>query len=335
MARMPWRTRLLTTLLDRGLRGSITDMDIEQIQRSRSLTYPNRPPFTWVVGRTPRHIRISDTWFETRDGSSRQVRVYRPLGAGRHPVVVYFHGGGWVLGSPRQYDSLCARLADQVEALVLSVDYRMAPEHRAPLAVLDAIDAVRWVASGAEGLGGDPTRLAVCGDSAGGNLAAAVCHAAYDDGGPAIAHQALIYPGLDLTMSFPSIRQHAHAPVLTAADIEAFLQHYLGPEPALQRDDPLISPFWREQLRGLPPALVQTADLDPLRDEGQAYAARLREAGVPVRATNYLGMVHGFASFPGATLAGAQAMLELTTELRRHLAPPPGGHAGPPHAGKV
>jgi len=182
---------------------------------------------------------------------------------------------------------------------------------------------LRWAAAHAADLGGDPARLAVAGDSAGGNLAALVCHVAHDEGGPAIAHQALVYPGTDLSMSFPSIREFADAPILTTHKMDVFLAHYLGPQPAYDPRDPRISPYWREDLTGLPPALVQTAEFDPIRDEGQAYAARLAAAGVPVRATTYLGTVHGFASFPGATIVGRQARQELVDELRRHLTPEP------------
>ena len=135
-----------------------------------------------------------------------------------------------------------------------------------------------------------------------------------------IAHQALIYPATDLSKSFPSVHENGDAPMLTEAKMDAFIAHYLGPDPMDLRD-PAISPYWRADLTGLPPALVQTADIDPIRDEGLAYAARLADAGVPVRVTNYLGTVHGFASIPGATLIGKQAQHELVVELRRHLHP--------------
>jgi acetyl esterase len=232
--------------------------------------------------------------------------------------VVYLHGGGWVLGSPRMYDPLCSFLAAEVGAVVLNVDYRLAPEHRAPTAALDCVDAVRQLPAHGGRWGSDPSRVAVAGDSAGGNLAAVVCQVVRDEGGPRIAAQALIYPGTDATMSQPSIRQHADAPVLTRRKIEAYLDHYRGPG-GLAPQDPLLSPLWAADHNGLPPALVQTADLDPLRDEGALYAERLSGAGVPVRLTNYLGAPHGFASFPGATHIGAQARAELVTELRRHL----------------
>ncbi len=164
-----------------------------------------------------------------------------------------------------------------------------------------------------------PSRIAVCGDSAGGGIAALVCHAAYDEGGPAIALQALLYPCTDATQSFPSAAEHESAPVLSAEKIRVFTEHYLAD--VVEPTDPRVSAYWRKDLRGMPPALVQTADLDPLRDEGLAYAERLADAGVPVRATNYLRTVHGFMSFPGATTIGEQARYELMSELRRHLNP--------------
>ena len=320
MPRMPLRTRLLTFVLDHGTHPKITDLDVPGIQHARTRVAPLRRPFTWVTGGMPLDVQTRDLWFPVRDGSQRPARAYLPSTPGPHPVIVFFHGGGWVLGSTRQYDPLCGLLAARVDALVLSIDYRMGPEHHAPQAVLDCVDATRWAATAAAGLGGDPARMAVCGDSAGGNLAALVCHAAYDSGGPAIAHQALIYPATDMSKYFPSVRENANAPMLTEAKMDAFIAHYVGPD-GLDLRDPQISPYWRADLTGLPPALVQTADIDPIRDEGLAYAARLADAGVPVRVTNYLGAVHGFASIPGATVIGKQAQHELVVELRRHLHP--------------
>jgi len=160
----------------------------------------------------------------------------------------------------------------------------------------------------------------VTGDSAGGNLAAVVCQVIRDGGGPKISHQALLYPATDATMSQPSIVENANAPNLTRAKIDAFLDHYLGPD-GLATNDPLVSPLWSASHQNLPPALVQTADLDPLRDEGRLYGERLAAAGVHVRQTNYVGVPHGFASFPGATNIGQQHRAELASELRRHLHP--------------
>jgi acetyl esterase len=319
MTGMPLRTRVFTTVLDRLPRGSILDMDLPQIQRARRSVAPTVPPYSWVTGKVPRSVTIGTDALAARDGASLPVRVYRPaVATGPLPTVVFFHGGGWVLGSPRMYDPLCSFLAAEVGAVVLNVDYRMAPEHRAPTAALDCVDAVRQLPAHGGRWGSDPSRVAVAGDSAGGNLAAVVCQVVRDEGGPRIAAQALLYPGTDATMSQPSIRQHADAPVLTRRKIEVFLQHYRGPD-GLSPRDPLLSPLWAADHSGLPPALVQTADLDPLRDEGALYAERLSGAGVPVRLTNYLGAPHGFASFPGATHIGAQARAELVTELRQYL----------------
>jgi acetyl esterase len=322
--RMPLRTRVFTTVLDRLVRKSIADLSLDDIRRSRASVMPAVAPFTWITGRVFGDVTREDTSFPARDGHVTPLRVYRPAGCSAShellPLVVYFHGGGWVLGSPRVYDPLCTFLARAVEAVVVSVDYRMAPEHRAPMAVHDCVDSVRWLAAHARSVGGDASHLAVAGDSAGGNLAAVVCQVIRDEGGPAISHQALLYPSTDATKSRPSIMEHAAGPVLTLAKIDAFLDHYLGPD-GLAPADPLVSPLWAASHADLPPALVQTADLDPLRDEGGLYAERLAAAGVPVRHTNYGGVPHGFASFPGATTIGLQHRAELVSELRRHLRP--------------
>jgi len=316
---MALRTRVFTTLLDRFGRESIIDMDLAGIRKSRAGVAPAVPPFTWVTGPVFADVTRADTSFPARDGHQVPLRVYRPDRSGAVlPVIAYFHGGGWVLGSTRMYDPLCTFLARAVEAVVVSVDYRLAPEHRAPQAVHDCVDAVRWLGHNADSLGGNGSRLAVSGDSAGGNLAAVVCQVVRDEDGPAITHQVLLYPATDATRSQPSIAEHARAPMLTRAKIDAFLEHYLGPD-GLATDDPLVSPLWATSHADLPPALVQTADLDPLRDEGTLYAARLAAAGVPVRHTNYVGVPHGFASFPGATTIGRQHRAELVVELRRHL----------------
>jgi acetyl esterase len=324
---MPLRTRVFATLLDRIGRESIIGMDLETIRRSRDAVLPAAPPFTWITGPVFPDVSRQNTSFAARDGHQVPLRVYRPRASrGLLPLIVYFHGGGWVLGSTRMYDPLCTFLARAVEAVVVSVDYRMAPEHRAPRAVHDAVDSVRWLAGHAghaghaDCWGVDTSRLAVSGDSAGGNLAAVVAQVVRDEYGPTIAHQALLYPATDCTKSQPSIVEHARAPILTRAKIDVFLDHYLGPD-GLATDDPLVSPLWAASHADLPPALVQTADLDPLRDEGKLYSERLAAAGVAVRYTNYVGVPHGFASFPGATSIGQQHRAELVSELHRHLRP--------------
>jgi len=312
--------------MDRFGRSPVLEMDLAGIRRARLSVAPTVPPFSWITGPAFRDVTRQDTSFPARDGHQVPLRVYRPAppslasttARGPLPLIVFFHGGGWVQGSTRMYDPLCAFLARSVEAVVVSVDYRLAPEHRAPQAVHDSLDAVRWAGDHCGAWGADGSRLAVSGDSAGGNLAAVVCQVVRDEGGPTISHQALLYPATDATKSQPSIVEHAAAPMLTRAKIDAFLDLYLGPD-GLAADDPLVSPLWAANHADLPPALIQTADLDPLRDEGTRYAERLAAAGVAARHTNYFGAPHGFANFPGATTIGQQHRGELVSELRQHL----------------
>lgn len=320
-ARMPWRTWAFTTLVDRGLRGSIVSATPADIERSRAFVYPSGPGLDRLFGRGREPVGIAFGTAQARDGYSIPLRMYRPRGAAEHrddlPVILYLHGGGWVWGNVVNYDALCRFVAHEVQAVVVSVDYRLAPEHPAPQAAHDAIDATLWVAGHDSALRADTTTLAVCGDSAGGNLAAVVAQDFRDRGLDCIRHQALIYPATDMTMQSPSLVEHAVAPILSRAAVDRFADHY---EPRQERRaDPVVSPLFGG-LSGLPPALIQTADLDPIRDDGLRYAVALRAAGVQVRGTNYLGVPHGFMSFPGATTAGAQARAELVGELRAHLA---------------
>lgn len=310
----------LTALVDGVLSKPIEALDLAEIQAGRGRVFPDRPPVSWITGGGDRAVGITYGTAPARDGYEIPLRIYRPRAVRDTetdvPVIIFFHGGGWVQGNVVMYDPLCTHLARRVRAVVVSVDYRKAPEHKAPTAAYDGLDATRWVAGHGEVLRADPRRLAVCGDSAGGNLAAVVAQEARDDERLRVRHQALIYPAVDMTLASPSIDEHAHAPILTRANIHAFRAHYLadGADPT----SPLVSPLFGE-LAGLPPALVQTADLDPLRDDGARYAEALREAGVPVRLTNYVRVPHGFASFPGAVPMGAQHRAELVGELRSHL----------------
>ena len=245
------------------------------------------------------------------------VRIYRPQSDQALPVVVYFHGGGWVVGDIASHDTTCQRLAAGVPALVVSVDYRLAPEHRFPAAVVDCDAATAWVSAHAAELGGDPTRLAVAGDSAGGNLAAVVARHARDAGGPPIAFELLIYPATDLTGSFPSHTENGAGYLLDADTMRWFIDHYIDDE---DRRHPDASPLFADDLSGLPPALVLTAEFDPLRDEGEAYAERLRQAGVTVTASRYDGMIHGFYGLDSVFDASKRATAETLAALRDALA---------------
>jgi acetyl esterase len=246
------------------------------------------------------------------------VRVYTPAGAAPLPVVVYFHGGGWVIGDLEVVDRPCRLLASAAGAIVVSVDYRLAPEHRYPAAFDDCYGATAWVAEHAGELGGDPGRLAVAGDSAGGNLAAAVTLAARDRGGPPLAAQLLVNPVTDFNFGTESYRENREGYLLSKASMIWFWAHYLGAQ-GLDKD-PYACPLRADDLAGLPPAYVATSEYDPLRDEGEAYARRLREAGVAVTAKRFDGMLHGFFWTLAATPSAAGVLEDMAGVLRRSWA---------------
>jgi acetyl esterase len=224
------------------------------------------------------------------------ARVYTPktprLAGGLAPCLVFFHGGGWVIGDLDSHDVVCRKLADEGRLIVISVDYRLAPEHKFPAAIDDAIAATKWIADHARTLGIDAARLLVGGDSAGGNLAAVVTIAARDGNGPAIAGQVLIYPAIDFAMTHPSHREPETSILLTHTVIKWFRDHYLNG--AADVHDWRASPARAKTLIGLPPAYVLTAGADPLRDEGDEYADRLKQAGVAVTWRHFPGQFHGF-----------------------------------------
>ena len=255
------------------------------------------------------------------------ARVYRPeAAAGALPTIVYFHGGGWVIGDLDTHDDQCRRICSATNAVVLSVGYRLAPEHPFPAAPDDCLAATRWAAEHVAELGGDAGRIAVAGDSAGGNLAAVVAQAARDAGGPPLAAQLLIYPGVDFSGSgYPSRDENATGYFLTREDMEWFAGHYVA-EP--HRTDPRASPILADDLSGLPPAVVVTAEFDPLRDEGEAYADALERAGVTVVRRRYGGLIHGFFDLCALSPAAAGAVAEVCADLRGLLARRDAGVAG-------
>jgi acetyl esterase len=224
------------------------------------------------------------------------VRLYAPQGRAPFPVLVFFHGGGFVIGSIELYDEFCRALANGAGSIVISVGYRLAPEHKFPAAVEDCYAATKWVAENARAIGGDSTRIAVGGDSAGGNLASVVALMARDKGIVPLVLQLLMYPATDLAHDTLSAQENANDYFLTRGDMLWFRSLYLRSD--ADRNNPYASPLRAQDLQGLPPALVITAEYDPLRDEGEAYAARLREAGVTTKCTRYSGMIHGFLSLP-------------------------------------
>ena len=243
------------------------------------------------------------------------VRVYRP-GDEPAPVFLYFHGGGWVLGGLNTHHGVCATLAQQAGCVVCSVDYRMAPEHRFPAAVDDAWAATTWAAEHMDDLGGKPDALAVGGDSAGGNLAAVCALKARDIGLP-LALQLLVYPVTDADLDTSTYREFADGYYLTAYSMQWFWDHYL---PEGDRFQPDASPLRADDVSGTAPALVITAEFDPLRDEGEAYARRLEEAGVPVTLSRYDGMIHGFYRMPAVIDRANDALAESSAALRAAFA---------------
>ncbi|QAU47324.1 alpha/beta hydrolase [Bradyrhizobium guangzhouense] len=224
------------------------------------------------------------------------ARIYVPkqprLKDGAAPALVFFHGGGWVIGDLDSHDVVCRQLADAGALVVIAIDYRLAPEHKFPAAADDAVAATKWIAANARALGIDPARLSIGGDSAGGNLAAVVALAARDGDGPELAGQLLIYPAVDFAMTHGSHSEPETSVLLTHSVIRWFRDHYLSS--AADIHDWRASPARAENLAGLPPAFVMTAGADPLRDEGGEYAARLKQAGVPVTYKHFPGQFHGF-----------------------------------------
>jgi acetyl esterase len=247
------------------------------------------------------------------------ARLYEPadLPSGS-PLLVYYHGGGWVVGSIDSHDSTCRYLAKQANVRVLSVGYRLAPEYPFPAAADDAYAAFRYAAANAESLGADAAAIAVGGDSAGGNLAAVVCLDARRGGGPRPVFQLLFYPATDPSVRRPSRDLFGDGFFLTDDDMTWFIQHYCPDSSA--RSDPRIAILLAEDLRGLPPAYIATAGFDPLRDEGNAFADRLREAGVPVVKRQHDDLIHGFANFISLGSRFREAVSEAAGALRTGLA---------------
>lgn len=249
-------------------------------------------------------------------GGPLSVRIYTPRAATALPGLVYFHGGGFVLGGLDMNDRPCRMLANASGAVVVSVDYRLAPEHPFPAAVDDAYAATKYVAEHAGEFGIDPARLGVAGDSAGGNLATVTAIQSRDLGGPRLAFQLLVYPQVEFEDDSPSMREYGAGHFLDVEGIAYLLGHYCPR--AEDRRLPTASPL-RANLSGLPPAFILTAECDPLRDQGEAYAQKLRDAGVPVEHTRYEGMIHPFFSLAGIVDTGRTAIAHAAAATARAL----------------
>lgn len=294
-----WLTRRMVPI------ATMKEADVIAVQ---ARAVPKNAVTNWLFGTVPPGIETTDRRVPGATGDI-PVRVYRPAadGPATRPLVLYIHGGGFVFGNLGMGDWVCGTVAARVGAVVVSVDYRLAPSHVFPAAVEDCYAAFTWAADNAAELGASGP-IGVMGESAGGNLSAVTCLIARERGGPAICHQALIYPATDMTRATPTVT----APFLSGAEIARYKLFYLGPDgdPA----NPWASPLLAADHSGLPPALIQVAEHDPLRGDGVRYAAALRAAGVPVRFTEYVGMPHGFVNFPGLSRAAHQAMAEICAE---------------------
>ncbi|MBM9463132.1 alpha/beta hydrolase [Aeromicrobium sp. YIM 150415] len=315
---MPWRLRVLGAVLNRAAE-PVEEVTDHAAARARRRKLWASPAGAAVFGRADSRVTVEDLDIAL-PGRTLRARVYRPsgVGDGLRPVVVNYHGGGWVQGEPEQSEWFASRVAARTGAVVISPSYRLAPEYPYPAAVDDAWEALCWIVEHAERLGVDAGRVAVMGDSAGGNLAAVTAMTARDKGGPEVGAQILIYPAVEMYEKYASEIAMPDAPVLTSANMRAFVRLYL--QDAYGTDDQQASPLRAGSHEALPPAFILTASADPLLDNGVHYRDALRRAGVQVRYREYDAAIHGFVSLPGLMRGPAHAALDDVTEyLAEHL----------------
>ena len=301
--------KAIIDLMDAGDVLSIETLGVEALRAGMLAALP--------TGEPEAVDRVENRTFPGPEGPV-PVRIYGPAATEPCPALVYFHGGGWVLGNLDTHDSTCRALSRRTACVVVSVDYRLAPEHTFPAALDDCIAAVEWVADNAAELGVDPTRIAVGGDSAGGNLTATVTLANRSRRGLELCHQLLIYPVTDARRNTPSYKQNAEGYLLTADAMRWFWDLYLNEQS--EGANPLASPLRAEDLAGLPPATVITAEFDPLRDEGEAYAEQLAAASVPVDSRRWDGVAHGFFAMEGSVAKAKEALDWAAAQLQKSFA---------------
>ncbi|MDQ1487946.1 MAG: acetyl esterase [Actinomycetota bacterium] len=302
--------------LDPQVQGLLAQMQEAGMPPFEAMTVGEARQAAWAfVGlqRSPEDVASVSHRYIPGPTAELPVRIYTPEGEGPFPVIVYYHASGWVILNVEVCDPTLRRLANSTGCVVVAVNYQKAPEHKFPVPFDDSWATLCWVAENAAELNVDPSRLVVAGDSAGGNLAAAVCLKARDEGGPSVAYQVLIYPATNYGFDTPSYNQNAEGYLVQRESMRWFWDHYLA-DPS-QGDDWRASPL-RADLTGLPPTLVVTAEFDPLRDDGKLYADRLREAGVDVRYTNYEGMIHGFYWMDGVIEEAKRLHDDIAMEVR-------------------
>lgn len=322
--KLPAGVRAIDRLMKSNKSFSIEHMDERALERAQTTVIPDAGLGAVLaglfMGRPRSGVTISTTSFPAAHGDV-PLRVYTPdKHSGPRPVVLNFHGGGFALGNARQGDWICTTVAADLDAVVVSVDYRLAPTHRFPAAVEDCYDALVWTAAHADELGGDPDRIGVMGDSAGGNLAAVIAIMAREEGGPTVRHQALVYPATDLTDGLretESYKSNTRGIVLSNADMEVFHGHYVTDD--ADSSDWRLSPLHAPDLSGLPPAVVVVAGLDPLHDVGVQYAEALVAAGGHARVEDFHVMPHGFLSFPYFSQGARPALAAIVASQRQAL----------------
>lgn len=307
---MPIRIKLLLTLLNRSKGPQLHEVDAPTARRQAQATMKKAGAF---MDHAPIALpKVDNLNIPGRD-SEIPVRIYHPKLEEGLPVIMYFHGGGFVMRSIDSHDKVCRRLCRDNQAIVISVGYRLAPEYKFPIPSQDCYDATVWASANATKFGGNPSRLVVMGDSAGANLSTVVCMMARDLNGPSIAHQTLIYPCTDGYLSSDSITELGEGYFLTKKMMEWFVDHYKSSDKDL--DSPYLSPLLAEDLSNLPPAFVFTAEFDPLKDEGRKYADKLKAAGNKVVFKEYDGMIHGFISMPRLSRRILGAYKDIQKEL--------------------
>jgi acetyl esterase len=300
-------------IMRRGIELGLLDAEAGTVDELRALSVRERE----LMAAPPAVESVEDLEIDGPDGRI-PLRIYRPAGAAPLRTILFAHGGGWVLGSLDHADVDCRCLALDTGCVLVSVEYRLAPEHPFPAGLEDLHAAARWTASEIGAFGGDPERIVVAGDSAGGNLAAALCLLAARRGGPAIEHQVLIYPAIDAGLETASHRAFGEGYWLESEDMRWFWELYT--DGSAGAADPLASVLRAPDLSGLPPATIVTAGCDVLRDEAEAYADRLREAGVPVTVLRHEGQLHGFWSCGAVTALPRQVNAEIAAALDHRVA---------------
>ena len=305
--RLPLRTRIFAVLQGRLVKVPTTAEEMTAL-RSQREGFRVGPVTGFLFGR-PADVEIKETYVD-----GRRLVIYTPHGVEESaPIVINYHGGGWCLGTPEQSGWLASYVAAETGSIVVSPSYRLAPEHPFPAAIEDAWSTLEWVANNAADLGGDPARISVMGDSAGGNLAAVVSLMARDAGGPSVRAQVLIYPAVEMYETFPSETINANGPVLTSEQMTAFGHLYMGSRYGDETWQ--ASPLRAASHAGLPPAHIITALHDPIRDHGTRYAGALRAAGTPVSLVDYNTAFHGFMSLPGVAPAAPEALAGIVAFL--------------------